>query len=150
MPDEILTLFHGIVLVRYSGTFLSIHPSARHRERIPPVNFSSAILSCALQCSLLNCRGVQLPLCSGGRMKKALRSLASTSVLVISFLQSSGTVKAVVTPRKTISLDTGWRFERQNTPGSGVEWQFDRAWEPGYDDSKWTEVFVPHTWDKSA
>jgi beta-galactosidase len=49
-----------------------------------------------------------------------------------------------------MSLDRGWRFERQNIPGSGVEWEFERAWTPDYDDSKWSEVFVPHTWDKSA
>ena len=52
--------------------------------------------------------------------------------------------------RRQISLDTGWRFVRQATPGSAVEWPYRDAWKPGYDASSWTRVFLPHSWDEVA
>ncbi len=52
--------------------------------------------------------------------------------------------------RQTISLNKGWSFQRQVNPGSEVEWQFRDAWEPSYDDSRWSKVFLPHSWDEMA
>lgn len=53
-------------------------------------------------------------------------------------------------PRQTVSLNEGWRFQRQVNPGSEVEWQFRDAWKPDYDDSGWPSVFLPHSWDQTA
>jgi beta-galactosidase len=51
--------------------------------------------------------------------------------------------------RVTVSLNAGWRFKRQGTPGAGVEPEFVGAERPGYNDSGWEAVVVPHTWDAS-
>lgn len=44
-------------------------------------------------------------------------------------------------------LNEGWRFKRQASPGAAVEPEFVAAEQPGYDDSSWPTVFLPHTWD---
>ena len=45
------------------------------------------------------------------------------------------------------SLNAGWRFQRQGTPGAGTEPEFVGAERPGYNDSAWQNIVVPHTWD---
>jgi beta-galactosidase len=52
--------------------------------------------------------------------------------------------------RCQVSLNQDWRFQRQITPGSAVEWQYRDAWKPEYDDSQWSRVFLPHSWDQTA
>ena len=52
--------------------------------------------------------------------------------------------------RITRSLNAGWRFKRQGTPGAGTEPEFVGAERPGYDDSVWQRVVVPHTWDATS
>ncbi|MCW5979164.1 MAG: DUF4982 domain-containing protein [Bryobacteraceae bacterium] len=52
--------------------------------------------------------------------------------------------------RLEVSLNDGWRFQRQAAPGSAVEWPFRDAFQPGYDDSRWSKVFLPHSWDQTA
>ena len=52
--------------------------------------------------------------------------------------------------RQRLGLDSGWRFERQVAPDPAIEWPFRDAWTPAYDDSKWSRVFLPHSWDQSA
>ncbi len=47
------------------------------------------------------------------------------------------------------SLNAGWRFKRQGTPGAGTEPEFVGAERPGYNDSAWQNVVLPHTWDAS-
>src|SRR5450755_4256847 len=49
--------------------------------------------------------------------------------------------------RTRISLNKGWRFRRQVSAGGAIEAQFLRAEQPGYDDSSWAQVYLPHTWD---
>lgn len=51
--------------------------------------------------------------------------------------------------RITKLLNAGWRFKRQGTPGAGSEPEFVGAERPGYDDSAWQKIVVPHTWDTS-
>jgi len=51
--------------------------------------------------------------------------------------------------RITVSLNAGWRFKRQGTPGAGIEPEFVGAERVGYNDSGWEAVVVPHTWDAS-
>ncbi len=51
--------------------------------------------------------------------------------------------------RLTKTLNTGWRFKRQGTPGAGIEPEFVGAERPGYNDSAWQNIVVPHTWDAS-
>jgi len=51
--------------------------------------------------------------------------------------------------RQHISLNESWRFQRQVAPGSAVEWQFQNAWKPDYDDGQWFSVFLPHSWDQT-
>ncbi|MGD0223095.1 MAG: glycoside hydrolase family 2 TIM barrel-domain containing protein [Terriglobia bacterium] len=52
--------------------------------------------------------------------------------------------------RQKVSLNEDWQFERQVAPGSAIEWQFRDAWKPDYDDSGWSKVFLPHSWDQTA
>lgn len=52
--------------------------------------------------------------------------------------------------RVTVSLNAGWRFKRQGTPGAGTEPEFVGAERSGYNDSGWETVVVPHTWDATA
>jgi beta-galactosidase len=49
--------------------------------------------------------------------------------------------------RTRVSLNKGWRFQRQTSPGATIEPQFLHAEQAGYDDSSWATVFLPHTWD---
>ncbi|HKT11889.1 MAG TPA: glycoside hydrolase family 2 TIM barrel-domain containing protein [Terriglobia bacterium] len=51
--------------------------------------------------------------------------------------------------RITVSVNSDWRFKRQGTPGAGIEPEFIGAEKPGYNDSAWQEIVVPHTWDAS-
>ena len=58
---------------------------------------------------------------------------------------------AVPSPlRQTISLNEGWRFQRQVNPGSAIEWEYRDAWKAVFDDSHWSKVFLPHSWDQVA
>ena len=57
---------------------------------------------------------------------------------------------AVIPPRQTLSLNEGWRFQKQINPGSAIEWQFRDAWKPTYDGSGWSRIFLPHSWDQVA
>ncbi|HEX5411150.1 MAG TPA: glycoside hydrolase family 2 TIM barrel-domain containing protein [Terriglobia bacterium] len=52
-----------------------------------------------------------------------------------------------VEPRITRSLNAGWRFKRQGSPGSGIEAEFIGAERPGYSERAWESVVIPHTWD---
>lgn len=49
--------------------------------------------------------------------------------------------------RNTYPLNRNWRFQRQETPGSAIEAGFIGAEKPGYDDSSWRSVQLPHSWD---
>src|SRR6266568_973037 len=49
--------------------------------------------------------------------------------------------------RLRLPLNDGWRFKRQASPGAAVEAEFLGAEKPGYDDSGWEAVHLPHTWD---
>lgn len=44
-------------------------------------------------------------------------------------------------------LNNGWKFKRQTSPGAGTEPEFAGAEQPGYDDSAWSQMWLPHTWD---
>jgi beta-galactosidase len=61
----------------------------------------------------------------------------------------SAGVEAVPGHRIKKSLNAGWRFNRQGTPGAGTEPEFVGVERPGYDDSTWQKIVVPHTWDAS-
>ena len=53
-------------------------------------------------------------------------------------------------PRQVLPLNANWKFNRQSTPGAAVEAAFVGAEKPGYDDTSWTMVHLPHTWEASA
>ena len=40
-----------------------------------------------------------------------------------------------------------WRFQRQLSPGRGTEPEFVGAQQLDYDDSAWSQLWLPHTWD---
>jgi len=46
-----------------------------------------------------------------------------------------------------VPLNSGWRIKRQAAPGAAVEPEFSGAHQPGYDDSSWIPIQLPHTWD---
>lgn len=49
--------------------------------------------------------------------------------------------------RLRVPINAGWRFKRQASPGAAVEAEFMGAEKPGFDDSTWSAVHLPHTWD---
>jgi beta-galactosidase len=49
--------------------------------------------------------------------------------------------------RVRVPLNADWRFKRQAAPGAATEAEFMGAEKPGYDDSSWAQVWIPHTWD---
>jgi beta-galactosidase len=49
--------------------------------------------------------------------------------------------------RLHVPLNSAWRFKRQAAPGPATEPEFVAAELPSYDDSSWTTVALPHTWD---
>jgi beta-galactosidase len=49
--------------------------------------------------------------------------------------------------RTVHSLNEGWKFRRQASPGSGTEPEFLGAEQRAYKDSSWATVWLPHTWD---
>ena len=61
--------------------------------------------------------------------------------------QDPGKQPVGASPRLAIPLNEGWRFKRQASPGSATEPEFVGAEQMSYDDSSWTQVWLPHTWD---
>jgi beta-galactosidase len=51
--------------------------------------------------------------------------------------------------RLRIQWNEGWKFKRQASSGSATEPEFVAAGQPDYDDSSWTSLWLPHTWDVS-
>ncbi len=75
-----------------------------------------------------------------------------TSVVVAAALGDQGLPRAQAADRDQagpsvqhvrlrVPLNSGWRFKRQAAPGAA---------KPEYDDSLWTTVHLPHTWDATA
>ncbi len=75
-------------------------------------------------------------------MRIAFQAILLPMVLAVALLGAGSS------PRQTLSLNEGWRFQGQITPGSAIEWQFRDAWKPAFDDSGWSRVFLPHSWDQ--
>lgn len=75
--------------------------------------------------------------------------LASASAPAAGALLSGSTAHAApaATGRQTLPLRDGWRFALVNPGGiTDPTGAYDRAADPGYDDSGWREVAVPHDW----
>ena len=70
--------------------------------------------------------------------RRELLIIAAT--IAIPPIAASGATPAVAAPqpRPTSNLDAGWRFLRSNASGAQV---------PTFDDSSWSTVNVPHTWN---
>jgi beta-galactosidase len=49
--------------------------------------------------------------------------------------------------RTRANWNEGWNFRRQASPGSGTEPEFVGAEQPGFSDSGWEDIWLPHTWD---
>ncbi len=45
------------------------------------------------------------------------------------------------------SFNDGWHFQRQAAPGAATEAVFLNAEQPAYNDSAWSAIVLPHTWD---
>ena len=77
--------------------------------------------------------------------------LKSLETVLLTAAWAAVALGAQIAPhRQPVSLNEEWRFQRQVSPGPAVEWQFQNAWKPGYDDSGWFKVFLPHSWDQGA
>lgn len=61
--------------------------------------------------------------------------------------QPKGKETSLADLRVRTSLNAAWRFKRQMAPGAAMEPEFVGAEQPGYDDSSWATVVLPHTWD---
>ncbi|MBP2478039.1 beta-galactosidase [Crossiella equi] len=73
--------------------------------------------------------------------RSRLAALVCTlTTAVTSFLAVTPAASAYEPPRtrQSTGLDAGWRFERSDVPGAQA---------PGFDDSRWSTVSVPHTWN---
>ncbi len=79
--------------------------------------------------------------------RKAVRPRASSAMPCLVALACLGVVTGLggapafaAEPRVTVSLDHGWRF-RQSAAVTGAE-------NPAFDDSAWSTIDVPHTWNR--
>jgi len=69
----------------------------------------------------------------------------------LSNLKSASGAEGDLADLRTIrSLNEGWKFRRQASPGGGTEPEFLEAEQPAYNDSSWEIVWLPHTWDATA
>src|SRR5712671_5222328 len=60
-------------------------------------------------------------------------------LIVLAALEvSAQTYSPPASPREVIDLDAGWRFIRQDVTGAQTN---------GFDDSAWTLLNLPHTWN---
>ncbi|HVU36662.1 MAG TPA: DUF4982 domain-containing protein [Opitutaceae bacterium] len=66
-----------------------------------------------------------------------LTLLAATLVLNLQAAQT-GRFEVPASPRKLYNFNADWRFIRQDVPD---------AWKPDFDDSGWSVVGAPHTWN---
>ena len=64
--------------------------------------------------------------------------LAFTTLLGSTLLLNAQTYTPPTNGRVDISLDSGWKFIQQNVTGAQT---------PFFEDSSWTNVTLPHTWD---
>lgn len=75
---------------------------------------------------------------------------AGTLVLARSLEDSRGKKEAKVyyqDLRLRVPLNSEWRFKRQASPGGATEPELVGAEKSSYDDSSWTRISLPHTWD---
>ena len=63
-----------------------------------------------------------------------------------------GRVKRSLDPelRLRVTWNEDWKFKRQFSPGRATEPEFVSAEQPTYDDSSWSQLSLPHTWDATA
>ncbi len=87
-----------------------------------------------MNCSF-NCRGFLV-----GNPRPLFQTILLGSCLSLGFL-ATGTAQTYTPPannRSDIKLNSGWRFIRQDVSG---------AQNPGFDDSAWSAINLPHTWN---
>lgn len=75
---------------------------------------------------------------------------AASTQLTRSFPVEASTPPAHNSPgelRMNVPMNRNWRFMRQAAPGSAVEAQFIGAELPAYNDSFWSSVWLPHSWE---
>jgi beta-galactosidase len=87
----------------------------------------------------LSFAGVNLPAKSQHQMVTGIFRCGLTGLLLSLVL--SGLAQTYVPPannRADILLANGWKFIQQDVPG---------AQNPGFDDSSWSSINLPHTWD---
>jgi beta-galactosidase len=93
--------------------------------------------------------GVAAPVATAAKREKPMNRTALWGVIFVGVAWAASATESPAV-RVTTSLNEGWRFQRQVSPGSAVEWQFRDAAKPGYDDSWWSQTFLPHSWDQTA
>ncbi|MFD8500665.1 sugar-binding domain-containing protein [Amycolatopsis sp. NPDC059657] len=72
------------------------------------------------------------------QLRRARAALAAITALVFGCLAAPAEAGPAGQGRASIDLDAGWRFQRGDVPD---------AVKPGFDDSAWSRVSVPHTWN---
>jgi beta-galactosidase len=92
------------------------------------------VASTGLETSISNCRDflaqIMAFLASGRKV--------STGFPFVFLVMSVSVLNPVVAARTEVQLSEGWRFLRADATNAHL---------PGFDDSTWTEVSVPHTWN---
>src|SRR3954469_4206319 len=73
----------------------------------------------------------------GAQMGKRLNIISSLSALTIALLLTNASISANPRPGKTLSFDQDWRFYLGDLPD---------AKDPGFDDSQWRTLNLPHDW----
>ncbi len=78
----------------------------------------------------------------GVTRRRVLAASAASAAFLLGDIAASPGARAATyappSPRQTFDLDGGWRFIRTDVNGGQA---------PGFDDSTWTPVSVPHTWN---
>src|SRR4051812_36246873 len=66
------------------------------------------------------------------------RLLAQLAAMLLLLMTIGCAVPAASSPRKDVMLSSGWQFVRQDVP---------QAQTVEFDDAKWEQVTLPHTWN---
>ena len=70
-------------------------------------------------------------------MGKRLKIISSLSALTVALLLTNASIAANPRPGKTLNFDQDWRFHLGDLPD---------AKDPGFDDSQWRTLNLPHDW----
>jgi beta-galactosidase len=142
---------------------LSIHLEKRNLPSTTIALFSGAGYSAILFSSLCEAaKSTKPPHSKRGLIMQTLRGISLSVIVVLVHFATGSPGRAQANKpavrqhsahisgrdlRVRESLDADWKFKRQADPGAATEAEFVGAEQTAYNDSHWTAITLPHTWD---